>query len=130
MKKLIFAVLCFLSTNAYCAWYNVDKSAVVKSYINIESIRPAGNFYEAWILYDLKQPLISQDHKKVKSVVRLEVFDCVNRANAKEQSTYYSGSMGKGEAVETDNPSNPQWNPVIPGSRGETVMQVVCAYAE
>ena len=46
MKKLIFAVLCFLSTNAYCAWYNVDKSAVVKSYINIESIRPAGNFYE------------------------------------------------------------------------------------
>ena len=52
MKKLIFAVLCFLSTNAYCAWYNVDKSAVVKSYINIESIRPAGNFYEAWILYD------------------------------------------------------------------------------
>lgn len=58
MKKLIFAVLCFLSTNAYCAWYNVDKSAVVKSYIYIESIRPAGNFYEAWILYDLKQPLI------------------------------------------------------------------------
>jgi hypothetical protein len=38
--------------------------------------------------------------------------------------------MGKGEAVETDNPSNPQWNPVIPGSRGDTVMQVVCAYAE
>ena len=114
MKKLIFAVLCFLSTNAYCAWYNVDKSAVVKSYINIESIRPAGNFYEAWILYDLKQPLISQDHKKVKSVVRLEVFDCVNQANAKAQSTYYSGSMGKGEAVETDNARNLQWNSVIP----------------
>lgn len=107
MKKLIFAVLCFLSTNAYCAWYNVDKSAVVKSYINIESIRPAGNFYEAWILYDLKQPLISQDHKKVKSVVRLEVFDCVNRANAKAQSTYYSGSMGKVK----------RWKRIIPVTR-------------
>lgn len=130
MKKLIFAILCLLSTNAYCAWYNIANLGNVKGYINIESIRKTGDLSEAWFLYDLKKPVTNDNNQKIKSIIRLEVFDCVNRRNAKLQTTYYPGSMGKGTAWSSDNPSNPQWENVIPGSNRDNAMLIVCAYTE
>lgn len=140
MKKLLAVALATVMTQQALAvnWVLVSESiAGDKSYIDLDSIQAdtlanGTAVMTAWMQIEFKQAQDSSSGKKYWTAKYFDYYDC----RARKLATEYLAAYDKqGRVVSSGNSpyfsrySSANWDRVIPGTSGETVLNTVCAYA-
>ena len=138
MKKLLIAILATVMTQQAMAvnWVWVDENTDGKIYIDLDSIQAdtlvnGTAVMTAWWQTEYKQ---AQDAggKKYWTAKSFDYFDCRARKSAIEYIALYD-KQGKivlsGNTSFFSRYSSANWNRAVPDTPGETVLNIVCAYA-
>jgi hypothetical protein len=125
MKKLLTIILLIMSVNAWAEWTLSGGSDEFTQYIDIATIRRNGNFVKMWNMQDFKTVRKSASNDSyLSSKVQME-YDCKEERTRMLAFTWFTGQMGNGKVVYSD--SDPgKWQPIYPGSIGETLWDVAC----
>lgn len=141
MKKLLAVALATMMTQQAMAtnWYLIGEENAYgsKAYLDLDSIQQdhltnGTPVMTAWIQMELKQAQDAGDGKKYWSSKEFRYFDCRARKSVIEYGITYDK---QGRVVWSVNHplfsrySSANWERVIPDSTGETVLNIVCAYA-
>jgi hypothetical protein len=122
MKKLLAIVLVLFSVNCFANWTfvstNDDNS--IKTYLDFSTIKTVGGFKRVWSLMDFSKP-----KDNISSFKVLEEFDCRGEKRRTIQISAYSGRMGSGNTLGTEN-GNGQWSYVAPGTIEMGTFRKIC----
>jgi len=129
MKALVKAILPLLlaamSTSAMAEWMQVYGGETSDAYADVTTIRKKGKTVKMWDMIDLKQPQ-EVDGVLFQSVKSQSEYDCAKVRSRLLAVYYYALPMGTGEVVLSETkPSD--WEPVLPGTRGVIMWNVVCS---
>jgi hypothetical protein len=123
-RKTITLIAAVISFSAQAEWSYVGTSSngSLTAYMDFSTLRKTANGYRVWDLHDYKAP---PKMTGALSMSGLNEYDCKQERSRILQETHYSGPMGRGEVLRTiSGPSD--WSYVIPGSVGESSMEIVC----
>jgi hypothetical protein len=125
MKKIIFALLMFISCSAWSEWVLVGTSADddKKFYIDPETIRREGVLVKYWKLSNLKVRNKSGD----MSWRSREELDCKKERYRLTSITTFSEPMLGGSMTGHFNYPNDEWRDIPPGTLDAAKMKYVCA---
>ena len=117
MKLLIAALLAVFSTGAMAEWTYLTGNAngAFDVYIDKTTIRKRGNVAKMWDLTDYKSLQKAAGGESFLSNKSLQEYDCVEIKSRFLTLSYFSGNMGKGEAVLTHQDDD-KWQDVAPNS--------------
>lgn len=101
----------------------VEHTETQSFFVLIGSIRQEGTFRRAWIVNAYNEP---QRKFGWMSGKLLERFDCTNERTQRLTASFFSGSFGSGELM--DSVGEGEWEYVYPDSAGESVMKYVCGH--
>jgi hypothetical protein len=126
MKKAILSLLlAAMSSGATAEWVQVYEGDTSDAYADLTTIRKKGNTVKMWDMVSLKHPQ-EVDGVSFQSVKSQSEYDCAKVLSRLLSVYSYSLPMGTGEVVISEsNPSD--WEPVIPGTRGVIMWNVVCS---
>jgi hypothetical protein len=124
MRSSIAALMILVSCSAFSQsdWVQFERGENGdKYYMRSGSLHTAGQYKRVWSLWDYHKPGKDGD----RSVISLTEYNCNTRQHRVLQSTFYKSQMGRGATGESSiTPSD--WKYVIPGSVGETALEVAC----
>ena len=128
MRKLFLLLLLMVASNSAMAeWVGIGraKDGTGKFFANPRTIEKSGGNAKVWVLTDFKQTQILKNGiKPFRSYsLRLEV-DCKHGKTRNISFIVYSGNMGKGETVLSDDHES-GWDTTAQGS----ILQVISEYA-
>ncbi len=139
MKKLLAVALATVMTQQAMAvnWAWVSENPLGTGYIDLDSIQAdtlvnGTPVMTAWMQIEYKQAQDSSSGKKFWTVKYFDYFDCRARKSATEYGAAYDKQgrvVSSGNIPSFSRYSSANWERVIPGSAGETVLNIVCAYA-
>ncbi|HET8731252.1 MAG TPA: surface-adhesin E family protein [Moraxellaceae bacterium] len=114
---LVVAAMAFLPSRALASeWYLISKATDgTYVYLDISTLRAAKNHKKIWGMF------VKNDstYRKV-----LTGFRCAER----ESANFYSAAYDESEKLVSTTPADlPQFEPVIPDSIGETILEIVCS---
>ena len=132
MKKLLAIIVLGLvfSGNAFAEWVYITNGSINDNGINIKldkyfenaSIKKKGSYTYAWTL-------ISFDRKTKygeRSILSYQKIDCDLMRKKDVQVITKSGSMGKGQIIETYNDVG-DWKAALPGTSIEIELNKICS---
>jgi hypothetical protein len=125
MKSFILFTLLSFSLNAYCAkWEYIAEGESSKLYIDTESIVKLENGHrQYWYMSSSTESASTNEYLSYQS---RNVADCKTKNDRMNYIVGYSGKMGEGRIVKTEN-SQLNWKAVIPDSIGEKIFKKVCS---
>jgi hypothetical protein len=113
-----------VSGQAAAEWVRIGENDQMIGYANPTTIRRSGSIVRMWTLSDLKTALVVSG-KAYLSAKNLYEYDCQGERSRLLNGTAYSGRMGNGRVIFTDDiPSS--WHPVVPESVGEGEWKFAC----
>ena len=125
MKRFVicFGALMLAAPASAADWEEIggnDSGTVF--FVDRSSIRAVGNKMQVWVMFDYSK----NRTKKERSTKELWKFDCNNQKSFTASWTNYSPD---GTAIKSDAPMEYEfkYEPVVPGTFGETAMNVACA---
>ena len=122
---LFFSTLMFASP-AYADWVKVTENENgTTSYVDFDGMRTNGGYVYFWQLADYLEP---NEYGTLSSKVYNQ-GDCGMFRRKYLSYIHYEQPMGEGSG-DSNSPPNPEWNYPIPNSMGETILKIVCDYAE
>ncbi|MBL8414903.1 MAG: hypothetical protein JNM42_10740 [Propionivibrio sp.] len=125
VKAILPLLLAVMSTGVMAEWVQVYWGETSDAYADLTTIRKKGKTVRMWDMVDLKQPQVV-DGVLFQSVKSQTEYDCGNVRSRLLTVLGYSLPMGNGVIVLTEpNPSD--WEPVIPGTHGVIMWNVVCS---
>ena len=124
-KTILMILLTAVSSSAVAEWVKVSVSENFVSYANPATIRKNDNRVEMWCLYDFNSPRKMGDNKPHLSMKGQNEFDCKKKEMRILSASFHSGVMGEGEVIRTNSEPG-KWEPVLPGSAGETLYKTAC----
>ena len=134
-NRVIAAVLgMLLAQPVWAQWVEVGTEWVelgtgdrgkITFYIDQTTIRKSDGRRRAWTMHSFEQPptglLIV--HQSTKT---LDEFDCAGERSRNLQSLGYSGPMGTGQVVWSNDDAD-RWTVVSPGSQRESLLRAACS---
>ena len=125
MKQLLLGLmLLVVSGTASAAWTVADENANNTLYVDRSTIRRSGNFVKMWNLFDYKKAKVIRGDSNLSARTQDE-YDCAVEKLRQLAFTTFSGQMGSGAVNYTDSDTG-KWEPVAPGSMGETMWKIAC----
>ena len=125
VKAILPLLLAAMSTGVMAEWVQVYWGETSDAYADLTTLRKKGKTVKMWDMVDLKQPQVV-DGVLFQSVKSQSEYDCANVRSRLLAVLGYSLPMGTGAVVLTEpNPSD--WEPVIPGTQGVILWNVVCS---
>jgi len=97
------------------------------------TVRSQGPFTMAWTRMTFTVPQRSPDSGAAhQSQLQLHAVDCAASASTVVGIVFYSGAIGRGDAVEQTTRPRSEWkpNPPPPGSLGELTIRLACGEIE
>ena len=125
MKWIAF-VLLFLSTSA-CAveWTRIREIDTYVVYVDLATIRKTGSTATMWTLFDYKQAQHVRGTTHLSMIVQGE-FDCSEAQQTRRlYLVFYSENMQGGNVVWSGQ-GDRKWEPMVPGTTGESLWQFLC----
>jgi hypothetical protein len=114
-----------------CAeWAVVESTSDYFLEFDPDSVRAQGPFTMAWTRMTFTVPQRSQDSGAAhQSQLQLHAIDCSGSASTVVGIVFYSGAIGRGDAVEQTTRPRAEWkpSPPPPGSLGELTVRLACA---
>ncbi|WP_107790348.1 surface-adhesin E family protein [Nitrosomonas nitrosa] len=131
INKLLFTLFAvFISNSAVAEWTSSgvyvrdDYKSISILYVDHDTIRISGNNVKMWHLEDFSYAKKINDIN-ILSYKGLNEYDCKNEQFRELYVLFYSGKMGLGRIVHT-NEIPTRWKPIVPGGIGETLWRTVC----
>ncbi|MBX3616692.1 surface-adhesin E family protein [Nitrosomonas sp.] len=129
MKKIILALtFALISTETLAQWTLIGESpdkGGYTAYVDLASIRKAGNRVKMWILFDYKTEQRTLGANYFSEKIRRE-FDCEEEQMRKLAFSFFSWNMEKGDLVRSY--SQPQkWEKIQDNSMDEKEWQLACS---
>jgi surface-adhesin protein E len=131
MKRLVWITLFLLSSGpAYAEWVKVGFSQAEGSstYVDPGTIRRNGALVKIWYLLDSLQSRTVQQSQYLSQKAQAQI-DCAEERMRVLTFTNYSGNMGNGNVVYTNNDES-EWTAVAPGTVGEVLWNFACGKKE
>lgn len=127
MKRLIFVALLMTCSLSWAEWELTQVNDTEIIYHKKSSIRRNGAIAKMWTMTDFPKEQLGSG-KPYKSQITQFSYDCKSETVKIITSTVYSDSKGEGVAVSSylDKDNLLSWEPVIPGSLGETEWKIAC----
>jgi hypothetical protein len=128
MKRLLLMLPLVLlySGPANAGWVSVYESDRLATTVSIDpdTIQRKGDLVELWVLYDSKITQSGRGGPLLSTKTQGE-FNCEARRSRILGVTDFSGNVGSGKVVYS-NSDEQKWEPVVPGSLGQTLWKVTC----
>ena len=125
MKRLLMGLMLLVTAGAASAeWTDVGDNERLIQYVDRATIRRNGNFVKMWDLLDYKTVKTSAGVSYLSGKTQQE-FDCQEERGRILAFTWFDGLMGSGNVVYS-NSDTQQWDPIQPGSSGETLWKIAC----
>ncbi|MFO0995309.1 MAG: hypothetical protein U1F33_01400 [Alphaproteobacteria bacterium] len=128
MRAVLIVVLLLLSTSsARAEWVKVSEAGGTQAadiYLDPATIRINGEKRKVWSLWDFKVEQKS-GAKKYRSALEQREYDCREEQTRMTSFIWYAGQMGSGSVIHSES-SLTRWEPVVPGSIGETSLNILC----
>lgn len=128
MKQVIlFLIFAIFSSSAAAEWTKVNQTAAFTMYIDKTAItkNENGNLVHLWRMDDFIRSQTTKGKSRFSLKIQHE-YDCENFQLRVLGFYWYSGQMGEGEVVYSNNVPSSEQMPIIPGSYDERVWQIVC----
>lgn len=120
-----FALAAF-STAAAAEWTLIGGiEDIFSAYADRDTIQRQGSSVNMWGIYDFNRADVSIDGQPHRSTKVLREYDCGERRVRLLSFIDYSGRMGSGREIASDN-SVRRWEPVVPGAVDESFWRVAC----
>ena len=128
MKRLLI-LLMLVSQPAWAEWVELGRAGsgpdmAVTVYFDPETLRKTHNGRREWAMHSFDQRQ-TRSWGTFQSVKSLNEFDCGGERTRSLQLVWYSGPMGEGRVVSSDN-SPDEWIVGSPGSIAEAQLKAVC----
>ena len=125
MKRLLLGLMLLMTAGAACAeWSPVGGNDQFVQYVDRATIRRNGNLVKSWGLKDYKSVQTDYGFSYLSSQSQLE-FDCKEERGRVLAFIWFDGKMGNGKVV-FSNSDGGEWEPIPPGSVGETLWKIAC----
>lgn len=127
MRKLIFALLMFISCSVWAEWVKImdyripDKSGVISYYFDPATIRKNEGRRTVWQLSDFR------GKGEGASTRYLTEYDCGQERSRDLDLTSHTGNMAAGVGTRVSMNFPTQWGYVAPKTYEDIVMKIVCA---
>jgi len=113
---------------AQAEWWEATRSTSggLTAYIDPTTIRidQKHELVKMWALYDFKT--VEKFHQaSYLSLKSQQQYDCIEGRSRTLAQSFFEGYMGDGDVVFTDSTER-SWNPVAPGSMGESLWRLAC----
>jgi len=105
---------------------SVATSPAKRKFVDLKTIRPAGNYLHVCTMYDVDQEESTSSGIGFRSVKQLEEFDCARGQGRLVGAAFFSGNMGGGAVVESGWNMPTRLAVLRPTSMNEATAQVVC----
>lgn len=125
LKNLLFLVLGLPTANVMAEWTMVGENNELAKYVDISTLRKTGSKVKIWELTDFKT-LQTSGRYKYYSIKILYEYDCKEEQLRSTAFVQYAQNMGDGQVIYSANDPTRPWQPVVPGSSGRTIWEVVC----
>lgn len=128
MKQVIlFLIFAIFSGSAAAEWTKVNQTAAFTMYIDKAAIAKSekGNMVNLWRMNDYIRSQASKGKSRFSLKIQHE-YDCENFQLRVLGFYWYSGQMGEGEVVYSNNVPSPEQMPVIPDTYDEQVWNIAC----
>lgn len=102
-------------------WKLVSETDIVKSYIDVTSIKTINGYIRAWSLQNRNKPTKSGEY----SFKALEEYDCKLDRTRIISLIAYKGQMGSGDGTTSNGIG--EWEYPAPGTNGGTILKFVCS---
>lgn len=128
MKQVIlFLIFAIFSGSAAAEWAKLDQTAAFTMYIDKAAINKneKGTMATLWRMDDFVRSQSTKGKSRFSLKIQHE-YDCEDFQLRVLSFYWYSGPMGEGEVVYSNNVPSPEQMPVIPGSYDEKVWEIAC----
>ena len=126
MLKLVLALLLtVVSMSAQAEWHSIYSDDNFSIYADSSTITRSGDLVKMWSLYDFKVAEAIPTSNPSQSQKTQKEFDCRTRKFRQLHMILFSGNMGKGNAI-TTNDQTADWMPFQRGSLNEIEWQTAC----
>jgi hypothetical protein len=127
MKNRFLLVLVIItSIPALADWNYIGENMIEKRYVNPQSIHKKGDIVEMNTMYDHSTVQTWTNGQRYSSTIVLSQYDCKNNKNKVRSFRFYSGNMGMGRLVHTENYKENSWVDNIPDSLGQRELDYAC----
>lgn len=128
MKRVWILLFLTLGSSATWAdWIEVARTDRAIMYVDLATIRRAGNITKMWYLLDFKNPQNSGSGKPSYMSSRDQSeYDCEGERHRTLYYTNHTSSMGAGETVFSSDGIPLNWFPIAPGTLGAAAWAAAC----
>jgi TonB family protein len=120
-------VLLLTAGSAWGEWTGIGKMGDETIYLDFATIRRTGNLVKAWTLWDYKTVRTLSGGGGYLSAKAQMQLDCEEEGLRTIAFVEYSGHMGEGNVAYSNSDPTTTWDPVVPGTIGETLFNTVCS---
>jgi len=122
----LIILLVLSSGPAYAEWVAIGGNDQIgmTTYVDRATIRRNSNLVKIWQLNDFKT-VQTVEGNSFLSTKKQRQFNCAEERTRILAATQFSGNMGNGEVVWV-NSNEQKWEPVVPGSIGQTLWEFAC----
>jgi len=128
MKRLLMGLMLLVTAGtAMGEWTVAGDNDQFVQYVDRATIRRNGNFVKMWDMSDFKtvQKSAAGGASYLSSKMQ-EEYDCKEEKMRILAFTWFAGQMGSGKVVVSVGNVRGKWEPIEPGSIGETLWKIAC----
>ena len=131
MKRLLLGLMLLVTATAASAEWTIAGETRGGTddyiqYVDRATIRRNGDLVKMWGLTDFKTVQKAAGGESYLSGKTQWEFDCKDEKVRSLAFTWFGGQMGSGKVVYADGDVRGKWQPIEPGSVGETQWKIAC----
>lgn len=125
MRIMMALVMVAASGSALAGWQEVDQSQNSFVYADSATIRKTGSLVKMWHMYDFSEGQQSAGIPYLSIKAQME-YDCKSEQRRRIFEAVFSENMGNGTQGIANNTPKSEWEPVMPGTMGESLWKFAC----
>lgn len=126
IQTLILSLTAF-SVNALAGWLEIERfDDATRIFVDATTASRTGDTAQVKHLVRWGEPQSDPDLPSYLSTVVLTTYDCANKLEKYTGSTSYSGAMGNGKEVTSDDSEAEKWYTISDASMEEKLWKVAC----
>ena len=129
MRFVLMILLAMATGGAAAEWVAFGSSGVSNDrfdiYVDPVSIRRSGDTVQMWDMENYNIPQVTSDKRYLSTRTQME-YDCKGEQWRSLFFAMYSGAMGNGDTVYSDDSTPDNWKPFHPQTGVETLWKFAC----
>lgn len=124
-KAILMMLLAVASSSALAEWLEIDSNKISTVYVDITTIRKAGNRVSIWSLHGYKtvRKVMGRTYRSIKMQSE---YDCQEEKMRMLYLSEHSENNGGGIIIHSESTPDSNWRPVPTDSVSKTILEIAC----